>query len=262
MTEEKVMVNDHGLVERKAVFASTAHSRVLLGFNSNTLFSKHRPSCGALFGGIQTRLPLAGIPKLVLGLAVVFASMLALFSVPREYFVAATFVATACMMAAAFMLGGFRAARRPQYLTVAFGVVSALILYLIFYVGGAAVNAFHPFGMTSASEASVYALIAAPSNPLYLQIGVLLFDSAGYESFFRGVLQRRLQPKIGPAAAPAIALLDAGLHIATLNPVWVAGTFVTDLVWGLTYYYGKGARASFTSHFIWDLAIFIVRPVT
>ncbi len=230
-----------------------------LTVTSGLLAPAHR---SALFRGPNTRLPLVGFPKLALGLTVVFASMLVLFTVPRDYFVAATFVSTTCMMAAAFVLGGFRSAPRPQYLSVAFGLASALFLYLIFYFGGAAVDAFHPFGMTSASEASVYALIASPSNPLYIQVGVLLFDSAGYESFFRGVLQSRLQAKIGLAAAPAVALVDAGLHVATLNPVWVVGTFVTDLVWGLTYYYGKGARSSFTSHFVWDLAIFIVRPIT
>jgi membrane protease YdiL (CAAX protease family) len=56
--------------------------------------------------------------------------------------------------------------------------------------------------------------------------------------------------------------LDAAIHILTLNPIWVGGTFVTDLVWGATYYYGRGLQSSFLSHFVWDLAIFVVRPVT
>jgi membrane protease YdiL (CAAX protease family) len=56
-------------------------------------------------------------------------------------------------------------------------------------------------------------------------------------------------------------MLDAALHIATLNPLWVGATFVTDLVWGLTYHYGRGTQASFTSHLVWDVAIFIIRPI-
>jgi membrane protease YdiL (CAAX protease family) len=115
--------------------------------------------------------------------------------------------------------------------------------------------------MTSAAEGSIYSLIASPVNPIYLQAGVLLFDAAGYESFFRGVLQDRLQTRMGVVAAPVVALFDAGLHLATLNLVWVGATFVADLVWGLTYYYGKGKQSSFVSHFVWDLAIFIIRPV-
>jgi len=188
--------------------------------------------------------------------------MAVLFTVPPGYFVAATFASTACMLVAAYALGAVKGSGGPAYLALGLGAASAGLLYLIFYLGGAAVDAFHPLGVTSASESSIYSLIASPSNPLVLQVCVLLFDSAGYEAFFRGVLQAKLQSKIGVAAAPCVALVDAGLHIITLNPIWVGGTFVTDLVWGLTYYWGSGLTASFTSHFLWDLAIFVVRPVT
>jgi membrane protease YdiL (CAAX protease family) len=191
----------------------------------------------------------------------VAASMMVLFAVPPRYFIAATFGSTAVMVAAAVALGALRpAAVKPR--RVAAGAASAAALYVLFLVGGAAIDAFHPLGVTSASESSIYALIASPSNPLSVQVGALLCDAAGYESFFRGVLQRRLAPSLGAWAAPAVALFDAALHVATLNPVWVGATFVTDVVWGLTYHYGRGTQASFASHFLWDLAIFVVRPVT
>ncbi len=187
--------------------------------------------------------------------------MLVLFTVPSEYFVAATFGSTTVMMVVAYALGAFRPARRPGTKTVAVGIVSAVALYLIFYAGASAIDSFHPLGITAASESPIYSLISSPSNPIQLQVGVLLFDSAGYESFFRGVLQKRLAPKLGLGAAPVVALFDAGLHVATLNPVWVGATFVTDLVWGITYHYGRGSQSSFASHFLWDVAIFIIRPV-
>jgi membrane protease YdiL (CAAX protease family) len=199
--------------------------------------------------------------RLVLGGAVVVAAMFVLFAVPQQYFVAATFLATGCMVAVAYALGGLRRPAGLNPLALVLGVASAAALYLIFYLGAAAISALHPFGITSASESSIYSLISSPSNPLALQVALLLFDSAGYESFFRGVLQKRLAPRLGVGAAPVVALFDASLHIVTLNPVWVGATFVTDLVWGLTYHYGKGTQASFTSHFLWDIAIFIVRPV-
>ena len=198
----------------------------------------------------------------LLALGAVIVSMAALFTVPPGYFAAATIGATGVMVAAAYALGALRVPREVKPLAVLAGVASAAALYLIFYLGGATIDAIHPFGITSASESSIYSLISSPSNPLYLQVLVLLFDSAGYESFFRGVLQSRLTPRLGVGAAPAVALLDAALHIMTLNPIWVGATFVTDLVWGLTYHYGRGTQASFVSHFLWDLAIFIIRPVT
>ena len=187
--------------------------------------------------------------------------MVVLFTVPPVYFAAATFCSTTVMMVAAYALGAFKPIRRPGTRAVAVGIVSAAALYLIFYAGAAAIDAYHPFGITSASESPIYSLIASPSNPVQLQVGLLLFDAAGYESFFRGVLQKRLAPKLGVGAAPAVALVDAALHVATLNPVWVGATFVTDLFWGLTYHYGKGAQSSFASHFLWDVTIFIIRPV-
>jgi membrane protease YdiL (CAAX protease family) len=205
---------------------------------------------------------LAAFPRLAIGLAAVVGSMLVLFSVPPGYFVPATFFSTSCMLVSAIFVGGMKVPSKIRYTSVLFGVGTAAILYVVFYLGGAAVDILHPFGITSASESSIYSLVASPSNPLYVQVLLLLFDSAGYEAFFRGVLQKRLQARVGPGAAVMIALFDAALHVASLNPIWVGGTFVTDVVWGLTYYYGKGMQGSFTSHYIWDLAIFILRPVT
>ena len=200
--------------------------------------------------------------RLILGLAFVVASMAVLFTVPASYFAAATILSTGCMMAAARYAGGLRPGWKVRPLSLGVGAATAVLLYLVYYAGGAAVDAFHPLGVTAASESAIYSLIASPSNPVYLQVVVLLFDSAGYESFFRGVLQARLQPRFGVYSAPAVALVDASIHIITLNPIWIGGTFISDLLWGLAYHYGNGTQASFTSHILWDLAIFIVRPVT
>jgi len=185
--------------------------------------------------------------------------MLFLFAVPHSYFVEATFISTSCMIGAAYTQMALMP-RQPRPRSVVLGLASAALLYGIFYGGGWLVSTYHPFGITSASETSIYSLISSPANPIYLQVAVLLFDSAGYEYFFRGVLQRRLTPRFGVMAAPAVAALDALLHIATLNPLWVGATFVTDLLWGITCHY-EGTQSSFTSHFVWDIAIFILRPI-
>ncbi len=203
---------------------------------------------------------MAGRRGLFAGLATVIASMLLLFTVPSQYFIAATFVSTSCMVGAAYALGGL-AFRRPAPKPVAVGLLSAAILYGVFYAGAWAVSALHPFGITSASETSIYSLISAPGNPVPLQVAVLLFDSAGFEAFFRGVLQKRLSARFGLLAAPAVALLDAAVHLATFNLLWVFAAFLTDLVWGITYHYGRGTQSSFTSHLVWDVAIFILRPI-
>jgi len=202
---------------------------------------------------------LAGRRGLVVSLAIVIASMFLLFTVPSSYFVDATFVSTSCMVGAALTQGAL-IPKRPRLSSVMLGLASAALLYGIFYGGAWMVSTYHPFGITSTSETSIYSLISSPANPAYIQVAVLVFDSAGYESFFRGVLQRRLRPRFGIMGAPAVATIDAVLHVATLNPLWVGATFVTDLLWGVTYHY-EGKQASFTSHLVWDIVIFILRPI-
>lgn len=187
--------------------------------------------------------------------------MLLLFTVPSRYFVAATFASTGVMLLGAFALGSLRRPAGISTRSVGLGLASALGLYGLFALGSWAIGQFHPLGVTSASASSIYSLISSPSNPVSFQFAILLFDAAGYESFFRGTLQRRLQPRLGVKAAPLVAALDACLHLATLNLLWVGATFVADLVWGLTYHYGRGAQGSFVSHLLWDVAIFILRPV-
>jgi uncharacterized protein len=200
-------------------------------------------------------------PLLIAGFLAVAVSMAVLFLVPQAYFIAATYAATTCMIAVTYLLTRYRGLFRPRMATVALGLVTAIGLYLIFYLGNLGVTTLHPFGITVASENSIYSLIASPSNPLYSQVAVLAFDAAGYESFFRGVLQTRLEPRAGVGSVFLVALIDALLHVITLNPLWVVTTFIADSVWGLTYYYSKDLTSSMASHFVWDLVIFILLPI-
>lgn len=199
--------------------------------------------------------------RLWLATAAVGASLILLFLLPRPYFVVGTFGATGVMIGSAYFCKGFRNLRTPNAWAISAGLVSAALLYGVFLAGNSAVRFLEVPGAGSASESAIYSLIASPSNPLGLQVGVLLFDAVGYESFFRGALQEHFRARLGVGAAPAVALVDAALHLATLNLLWVVTTFIADLGWGLTYYYGRGLQASMTSHFAWDIVIFIVLPI-
>ncbi len=203
---------------------------------------------------------MAARTRFALGFALVLASMVLLFTVPPGDFIAATFVSTSCMLLASYA-SGLRWTRRPSVRPVAWGIVSAAALYLVFVAGNETIRQLHPFGIQSSNAASIYSLIASSANPAYLQVAALLFDAAGYESFFRGTLQAHLGARLGVGSAPAVAALDAAIHIITLNPLWVATTFIADLVWGLTYHYSGDLTSSFTSHFVWDIVIFLVFPL-
>ena len=197
--------------------------------------------------------------QLSFSLAVV-ATMLIMFTVPSDEFVDAAFFSTTVMILAAWRLGAFRGFH-PTAKSIGLGIVSALVLYGIFYAGNAGVQALHPFGITSSNEGSIYSLIASPSNPGYLQVGLLAFDAVGYESFFRGFIQKRASAR-SPFGAPfAVAALDALIHVPTLNPLWVVTTFIADSVWGLNLLYGKDLGSNVLSHFLWDVLIFLVIPI-
>jgi membrane protease YdiL (CAAX protease family) len=166
-----------------------------------------------------------------------------------------------CMIAVTYLICGYRGLFKPRPASIGLGVATAAALYLVFYAGNLGVTNLHPFGITATTENSIYSLIASPSNPLFLQVGVLAFDALGYESFFRGVLQTRLEPRTGVGSVFLVALLDALLHTVSMNPLWVVTTFIADSVWGLTYYYSKDLTSSVTSHFLWDVVIFILIPI-
>ncbi len=202
---------------------------------------------------------------LLIGFVVVAASMVVMFTVPSHDFLAAAYGSTACMAVAGYILSGrasgYSRLFRPRPWTIVLGLSSAVLLYLVFYAGNLGIAAIHPFGISASNEGSIYSLISSPGNPAYLQVGVLAFDSVGYESFFRGVLQTRLQHGTGLASVFIVALVDASLHVFTLNPLWMVTTFIADSVWGLTYFYSKDMSSNTTSHFVWDLVIFLVLPI-
>jgi membrane protease YdiL (CAAX protease family) len=202
-----------------------------------------------------------GKSRLITGSLLVVLSMAVMLTLPSVYFVGAAFVSTTCMFAVAVALGGYRSLFRPSLGSVAGGLASAALLYLIFVGGNLGITLLLPFGIGTSNENSIYSLIASPANPVYVQLLLLLFDSTGYESFFRGILQRKAQPLVGLGAPFIAAIADASIHVLTLNPLWVVATFIVDVVWGLTYYYSKDLTSSMTSHFAYDVLIFVLFPI-
>lgn len=196
-----------------------------------------------------------------MGLVAVLASMVAMLTAPQSYFIPLVFLSTGCMIAASVAMGGYRGLFRPGRRSIALGLASAAFLYAVFYAGAAGIRTLHPLGISPSTETSIYSLIASPSNPLYLQVAVLLFDAFGYESFFRGVLQKMSGPRFGLAAPFAVAAGDALVHVLSLNLLWVVTTFIVDSVWGVVYYYTGDLTSSVTSHLVWDVAIFILFPI-
>lgn len=200
-----------------------------------------------------------------LGLITVALSMIILFLHPVSmYFLIGVFVATPIMMLVTFCLTSYRGFFRPTAKSIATGIISAALLYLIFYGGNYLINNFHPLGIQASSETSIYSTIG--THPLYLQLLILLFDGFGFESYFRGALQNFFSSKIRNQKSKLGAVFlssfcDSMIHVVSLNPLWIITTFIADSVWGVTYYHTKDLSSSVSSHIVWDIAIFVVAPI-
>jgi uncharacterized protein len=201
--------------------------------------------------------------KQALGLLIVIAGMLLLF-VPTgsPYFVYGVFTSTACMIFVALWLADLRSLFRPSALTVGLGILSALLLYAVFFGGNILIQNLKPLGIQQTSESAIYALIS--SHEIVIQILILILDAIGFEAYFRGNLQNFLAERLSKDSVAIVflpALIDAAIHTISLNPLWVITTFIADSVWGLTYFYTKDLSSSIISHFAWDVAIFVIFPI-
>ena len=203
------------------------------------------------------------LARIVTSFLIVALAMIEMFSVPKGYFVLGSLVATSCMICATFLVipdCGSSEFRKTSPKTIVLGAVTAIVLYLVFVAGNAFVRSFSPLGVSISNENSIYLLFA--STPILLRIVVFVLDAVGFESYFRGTLQRQFSTRIGVGSAFVVALLDSAIHISSLNPLFVATTFVADSIWGLNYYFTKDITSNITSHLLWDILIFIVFPIS
>ena len=195
-----------------------------------------------------------------LGFLIVSLSMIEMFTIPRSYFVLGSIVSTSIMASVAYLLAQWgKKTIRIGVKHFFFAVVVAILHYLLFLLGNLGVRSIHIPGMTESSEQNIYGLFN--NIPLPVLVVVLILDAVGFELYFRGNILERLSPRINILSGFAVASIDAAIHIATLNPLFPATTFVADSVWGLYYYRTRDITSTILCHFIWDLMIFVIYPI-
>ncbi len=202
-------------------------------------------------------------------LAVAFPLWFAVFRVPVASFwlkisLAALLLAAVSLLRAAAPRSG---ARPPAAGTLfrlkawhpAAGVLSALLLYLVFIAGKLLLTALFP--SSGAAIDSVYA--PRSGLPLWL-IGLLLAVVTGpaEEIFWRGLLQRALADRLNPTAGLLLATAAYSLvHVSTLNLPLMLAALTAGLVWGYLFLRSGSLWPGMISHSLWSLAIFVLFPV-
>ena len=140
------------------------------------------------------------------------------------------------------------------------GVLSALLLYGIFWVGKLAANLLFSF-----APGQIESVYASKTQLDAVWIGLLLLFLMGpaEEIYWHGFVQRRLTERYGAAVGVlATAIVYALVHVVSLNFMLVAAAGVCGLYWGLLFQREKNLIPLIISHALWDFLIFVLFPMT
>jgi membrane protease YdiL (CAAX protease family) len=138
------------------------------------------------------------------------------------------------------------------------GILSAVLLYAIFWVGREVSTALFPFA--SREIGNVY-VTKAELNPA--AIGLLLFFIMGpaEEIYWRGFVQETLSGRFGQMTGLfATSAIYALIHIFAFNVMLFVAAAVCGLFWGLLYLREGSLVPVILSHALWDLMTFVLFP--
>jgi uncharacterized protein len=146
-----------------------------------------------------------------------------------------------------------------RWRSVGLGVVSAIALYAVFYVG----NAVAPLIVAGAHSqvGGIYGLgRGTPGVAVFLLL--LFVTGPGEEIFWRGFLQDALERRFGPLAGfGAATIVYGGVHVFSGNAMLMLAALVAGAFWGALYAWKKDLLALIISHALWSAVVFAVFPI-
>ena len=142
---------------------------------------------------------------------------------------------------------------------IAWGILSAAVLYGVFRVGDEASR--YLFAGAAHDISAVYSF-KGEAPALRIVLLMLLIIGPGEELFWRGFLQRSLEDMLGPRRGWLVATgIYAAIHVATGNPILVLAAGVCGAFWGWLYSRYRSMFLNAVSHTVWDIVIFILFPL-
>lgn len=140
-----------------------------------------------------------------------------------------------------------------------FGLLSALVLYGVFFVGNIVSQKL--FAFAGQDIAAVYDFKSGVA-PVRVWLLLTLVIGPGEEVFWRGYLQHALALRFGPANGCFLAaMLYAGVHLASGNVMLVLAALVCGFAWGWLYFRFGSILLNAVSHTAWDVAVFLLWPL-
>ena len=201
--------------------------------------------------------PLAAVWATVLLAAILW--FVTFFLTWSNFWIKITCSATLLALAAFKLQPGHREALRFDAKAIRQGLISAAVLYGIFWLGKAASTALFPF-----AGQQIGAIYSKGVNmPLPVVFALLLLVTGPCEEiYWRGFLQRRLMQRFGELQGwLAATAIYAAVHIWSFNFMLISAAAIAGAFWGLLYWRWQRLTPVIVSHSVWSAVIFAVAPV-
>ena len=150
---------------------------------------------------------------------------------------------------------------RPKIRTgdLLIGVVSAVVLWGIFWLGKQASSTLFPF---AGGQIEAIYIKGAGFSRQGVFLLLLLITGPCEEIYWRGYLQKNLMNRYGDASGFILATaVYAGVHIWSMNFMLVGAAAVAGAFWGLLYWRCRRLSPVIVSHALWSSFVFSVIPI-
>jgi membrane protease YdiL (CAAX protease family) len=140
------------------------------------------------------------------------------------------------------------------------GLVSAGLLYAIFWIGKTISGTLMPFASTQIN--GIYQKGLGTHTGI---IAALLFFVTGpcEEIYWRGFLQKNLAARFGPWQGWLLAtVIYAAVHIWSFNLMLIGAAAMAGAFWGAMFWRYNNLMPVIISHSVWSTVIFAVFPMS
>ena len=141
---------------------------------------------------------------------------------------------------------------------IGLGVLSALLLYVVFFVGNFISRNIFTFAGSGIQDVYAFKMGISKFRIALLMIFII---GPGEELFWRGFLQRNLQIKAGKYLGFLLATgIYTVIHLGSGNIMLVLAACVCGLFWGYLYLRYNSMVLNVVSHTLWDVTVFLWLP--
>ena len=147
--------------------------------------------------------------------------------------------------------------RKRIWTEIGLGILSAAVLYIIFWIGNSLSRLV--FGFASSGISSVYEF--KTGTPVWvIALLIALIIGPAEEIVWRGMIQSRVTERAPRWVWIHAAFLYSMAHLGSLNLMLILAALVCGLFWGWMYQRFRSLRMNMVSHVIWDMLVFLVLP--